>query len=56
MSKSKSSNNSTTPAVVSRVQRAVAIQNGGQVPKGNYVGRMQRAAAQSKPATGVKSK
>ena len=56
MSKSKSSSNSTTPAVVARVQRAVAIQNGGQVPKGSYVGHMQRTAAQPRPATGIKSK
>ena len=46
---SKSSSKTTTPSVVARIQRAVAVQNGGQVPKGSYVGRMQRAVAQSNP-------
>lgn len=32
----------TTPAAVARVQSGVAGQNGGGVPKGSYVGRMQR--------------
>jgi len=31
----------TTKVVVARVQSAVAKQNGGGVPKGSYVGRMQ---------------
>lgn len=30
---------------VARIQGAVAKPLGGQIPKGNYVGRMQRAAA-----------
>jgi len=33
------------PADVSRVQAAVARQHQGQVPKGSYVGRMQRTVA-----------
>jgi len=45
MSKSKG----TTHAVVARVQGAVAKNNGGMVPKGNYVGRMQRAVAKTIP-------
>lgn len=51
---SKSVSKTTTPAVVARVQRAVAITNDGQIPKGSYVGRMQRIAAQlpaGKPTT-----
>lgn len=35
----------TTPAVVARVQGAVATRAGGGLPKGSYVGRMQRAAS-----------
>jgi hypothetical protein len=34
---------------VARVQSAVAVQHGGQVPKGSYVGRMQRTAATTPP-------
>lgn len=34
-----------TPAAVARVQGAVARQNGGGVPKGSYVGRMQQTLA-----------
>lgn len=56
MSKSKPSNHSTTPAVVARVQSAVAINNRRQVPKGSYVGRMQRTVAQQPPSTGGKKK
>lgn len=56
MSKSKSSPKSTTPAVVARVQRAVAVQNGGQVPKGSHVGRMQRVVAQIAAPKSGKSK
>jgi hypothetical protein len=56
MSKSKSQNNSTTPTVVSRVQHAIAIQNGGQVPKGSYVGRLQRTVAKAQLVTVEKSK
>lgn len=50
MSNSKPSSKSTTPTVVARVQSAVAIKHGGQVPKGSYVGRMQRIAAQTQPS------
>lgn len=47
MSNSKpTSNSNTTLTVVARVQRAVALQNEGRVPKGNYVGRMQHTVAQ----------
>ena len=56
MKSSKPSNQSTTPSVVARVQRAVAINNGGQVPKGSYVGRIQRTVAQQPTATGSKNK
>jgi hypothetical protein len=56
MSSSKPSNQSTTPAVVARVQRAVSINNSGQVPKGSYVSRMQQTIAQQPPATGSKKK
>lgn len=35
----------TTPEAVARIQRAVAQQNGGGVPKGAYVGRMQQTVA-----------
>jgi len=34
-----------TPEALARVQGAVAKQNGGGVPKGSYVGRMQKVAA-----------
>lgn len=37
----------TTPAAVARVQGAVARTNGGGVPKGAYVGRMQQTAAKA---------
>ncbi len=37
----------TTPAVVARVQSGVARQNGGGVPKGSYVGRMQNIVAKA---------
>jgi hypothetical protein len=37
----------TTPAAVARVQGAVARQNGGGVPKGSYVGRMQQTVAKA---------
>ena len=42
MEKSKADSRTTTIATVKRVQRAVANSNGGAVPKGSYVGRMQR--------------
>lgn len=35
----------TTSAAVARVQGVVARQNGGGVPKGSYVGRMQQTLA-----------
>jgi hypothetical protein len=38
---------STTQSTVARVQGAVARQNGGGVPKGSYVGRMQQTVAKS---------
>lgn len=56
MSNSKPSSKPTTPAVVARVQSAVAIKNGGQVPKGSYVGRMQRTVAKQSPAGSGKTK
>lgn len=52
MSNSKPSSKSTTPAVVARAQRAVAIQNGGRVPKDSYVGRMQRTVAPQVASSG----
>jgi hypothetical protein len=42
----------TTPAVVARTQSAVARANNGVVPKGNYVGRMQKTVAISPPKPG----
>jgi len=36
--------NPTTPKAASRMQSGVAKDNGGTVPKGNYVGRIQKAA------------
>lgn len=39
----------TTPAVVKRVQSTTAKQHEGMVPKGHYVGRMQRTIAQAAP-------
>lgn len=46
---SKSSNTKgrtirTTPTTATRAQKAVALTNGGVVPQGSYVGRLQRAA------------
>lgn len=35
----------TTPSAVARVQGVVARQNGGGIPKGSYVGRMQQTIA-----------
>lgn len=37
----------TTQVAVARVQGVVARQNGGGVPKGSYVGRMQRTVAKT---------
>ncbi len=42
-----SAKSSTTSAAVARVQGAVARQNGGGVPKGSYVGRMQNTVAKA---------
>lgn len=56
MSKSKSSSNTTTNAVVARVQHAVAVKHGGQTPQGSYVGRLQRTVAQSQSPTRSKTK
>ena len=52
MTKSKSVGKPTTGAAVARVQSAVATQHGGGVPKGSYVGRMQRTVAQAQPKSG----
>ena len=38
---------STTQSAVARVQGVVARQNGGGVPKGSYVGRMQQTVAKA---------
>ena len=38
----------TTPKAAARVQGAVAKQGNGNIPKGSYVARMQRAAAKPK--------
>jgi len=37
----------TTQTAVARVQSAVARQNGGGVPKGSHVGRMQKTVAKA---------
>jgi len=49
---SKPSNNKgrttlTSPTAASRAQKAVARTHGGEVPKGNYTGRLQAAAARN---------
>lgn len=44
----------TTPDAASRVQGTVARHNGGVVPKGSQVGRMQRAAVRNFGASGKK--
>jgi hypothetical protein len=49
---SKTTSKSVTsirPADVARVQGTVAKQHHGQVPKGSYVGRMQRTVAVAPP-------
>lgn len=56
MSKTKSSKSTTTSAVVARVQKAVAIKHAGKVPKGSFVGRMQRAADKRNQTTRSTSK
>lgn len=43
----RSPKSTITPKAVARVQGAVAPQNGGGIPKGSYVGRLQRAAAKA---------
>jgi len=53
MSKSKKAK-LTTPADASRVQSTVASQNNGVVPKGSYVGRLQRAAVRNAGISGEK--
>ena len=45
--RSAAQSSTTTTAVVARVQGAVACQNGGGVPKGSYVGRMQQTVAKT---------
>lgn len=44
----------TTPVDATRVQGIVAGKHGGQVPKGNYVGRLQRAATKNFGKSGGK--
>lgn len=44
----------TTPSAASRVQGAVARANGGAVPQGSYVGRLQGAAARNFGKSGSK--
>ncbi len=46
--------NLTTQKVASRMQSAVAKGNGGGVPKGSYVGRVQAAATRNMTKTGSK--
>jgi len=50
MSKSKPAGKPTTAAATARIQHAVTVKNGGQTPKGSYVGRMQRTVAQTRTA------
>ena len=45
--RSAAQSSTTTTAFVARVQGAVAHQNGGGVPKGSYVGRMQQTVAKT---------
>lgn len=45
--RSAAQSSTTTTAAVARVQGAVARQNGGGVPKGSYVGRMQQTVAKT---------
>lgn len=40
-----SKSNKTTPATAARIQKATALKNGGQTPKGSFPARAQRAAA-----------
>lgn len=44
----------TTPTAASRVQKAVALRTGGNVPEGSVVGRMQRAAVRNYGKSGSK--
>lgn len=46
--------NLTTQKDASRMQSAVASTNGGGVPKGSYVARVQAAAARNVTKTGSK--
>lgn len=53
-SKSKGTSTPTTKGDVSRIQSAVARKHGGQVPKGSYVGRMQKFVAKNIGKAGYK--
>lgn len=46
--------NLTKPTDASRVQSAVAKDNGGKVPAGSYVGNLQRAAVRNYGKSGGK--
>ena len=46
--------NLLTQAALSRMQGAEARQNGGGVPKGSHIGRMQRHIAQTSGGKGEK--
>ena len=48
MTKSKAK---MTPEAAARIQGNAAKQNGGQVPKGDFAGRAQRAAAKNQKQT-----
>jgi len=43
-----------TPKAASRIQSATAKQNGGQVSKGSFASRAQRAAAKNFPSSNGK--
>ena len=45
---------STTVAAVARVQSTVARANGGRLPRGSYVGRLQATAAKHSAHGGTK--
>lgn len=46
--------NPTKPSDASRIQGKVALANGGMVPKGSHVGRLQGAAARNFGKSGGK--
>lgn len=50
----QSKSNLTKPADASRAQSAVAKSNGGNVPVGSYVGRLQGAAVRNYGKSGGK--